>query len=173
MSAISVQKRLLSAIDVQIRGGLACTAFYGISPAESRAVAKSAEGYTLAQIAQLFFLSIETVRTHVKHALVKFDCPSQSALIREILLGPAVALRAGSFRKHNVRHTELSLRWGVTFRGCRYSLMFRLPRSPGPQIAPTGRSSRLRKQPGRLHHATSWLVTRPSPWYRFASNTSN
>jgi DNA-binding CsgD family transcriptional regulator len=73
----------------------ALTFIYRISPAESRAVAKSAEGYTLAQIAQLFFLSIETVRTHVKHALVKLDCPSQSALIREILLGPAVALRAG------------------------------------------------------------------------------
>src|SRR5437667_4276246 len=26
---------------------------------------------------------------------------------------------------------------------------------------------------GRLHHATSWLVTCPRPWHRFAPNTSN
>jgi hypothetical protein len=38
----------------------------------------------------------------------------------------------------------MQLLQGVTFRGCRYSLMFRLPRSLGPQIAPTGASSRLR-----------------------------
>jgi hypothetical protein len=29
------------------------------------------------------------------------------------------------------------------------------------------------RQPGRLHHATSWLVTCPRPWYRFAPKTSN
>jgi len=34
-------------------------------------------------------------------------------------------------------------------------------------------SSESSWQPGRLHHATSWLVTCPRPWYRFAPNTSN
>lgn len=27
-----------------------------------------------------------------------------------------------------------------------------------------------RRQPSRLHHATSWLVTCPRPWHRFAPN---
>ena len=72
---------------------------YGISPAEARVAAKLAEGYNLAQIAQLFSLSIEIVRTHVKHLLVKFNCASQAGLIREILLGPVLSMsRSAGFR---------------------------------------------------------------------------
>jgi DNA-binding CsgD family transcriptional regulator len=65
---------------------------YGISWAEARVAAKLAEGHNLAQIAQLFSLSIETVRTHVKHLLTKLNCGSQAALIREILLGPVLSM---------------------------------------------------------------------------------
>jgi len=38
------------------------------------------------------------------------------------------------------------------FRGCSHSLMFRLPRSLDPQVAPTA-SQKDDGQPGRLHHA--------------------
>jgi DNA-binding CsgD family transcriptional regulator len=74
---------------------------YGISPAEARVAAKLAEGYTLAQIAQLFSLSIETVRTHVKHVLIQVDCVSQAALIREILLGPVLSMSRKSPRRES------------------------------------------------------------------------
>jgi hypothetical protein len=42
--------------------------------------------------AQCFTLSIETVRTHVKHLLIKLDCRCQAGLMRKILLGPAISL---------------------------------------------------------------------------------
>jgi DNA-binding CsgD family transcriptional regulator len=65
---------------------------YGISGAEARVAAKLAEGYTLLEIAHCFTLSIETVRTHVKHLLIKLDCRCQAGLMRKILLGPAISL---------------------------------------------------------------------------------
>jgi DNA-binding CsgD family transcriptional regulator len=71
---------------------------YGISPAEARVAAKLAEGYQLGEIAQTFSLSIETVRTHVKHLLIKFNCGSQAMLIREILLGPVLSMSRKSWR---------------------------------------------------------------------------
>ncbi len=74
---------------------------YRISPAEARVAAKLAEGYNLAEIAELISLSIDTVRTHVKRLLVKLDCASQAALIREILLGPALSLAASTTSRIN------------------------------------------------------------------------
>jgi len=40
---------------------------------------------------------------------------------------------------------------GRVFRGCSHSLMFRLPYSLGPPVAPTAATNT--EQPGRLHHA--------------------
>src|SRR5450759_498739 len=57
---------------------------------------------------------------------------------------------------------------GVTFRGCRYSLMFRLPRSLGPQIAPTGASSRLRGS--RAVYTTQPPGSLPTPGRGIASH---
>jgi len=71
---------------------------YGISPAEARVAAKLAEGYQLGEIAQTFSLSIETVRTHAKHLLIKFNCASQAMLIREILLGPVLSMSGKTWR---------------------------------------------------------------------------
>jgi DNA-binding CsgD family transcriptional regulator len=65
---------------------------YGLTPAEARVAAKLAEGYTLASIADLYSISIETVRTHLKRALAKADCNSQTELVREVLLGPALSM---------------------------------------------------------------------------------
>ncbi len=44
----------------------------------------------------------------------------------------------------------MQLQPGYLSRGCSHSLMFRLPRSLGPQVAPT---AELSGRPGRLHHA--------------------
>ena len=43
---------------------------------------------------------------------------------------------------------------GHVFRGCSHSIMFRLPCSLDPQVAPTA-SSYYDGWPGRLHHATN------------------
>jgi len=73
---------------------------YGITRAEARVAAKLAEGLPLPAIARSLSISIETVRTHLKHVLAKSDCQSQAALMREILLGPTLALsHARSFDK--------------------------------------------------------------------------
>ena len=45
----------------------------------------------------------------------------------------------------------------LTFRGCRHSLRFKLPRSLGPQVAPTA-DNIVSGRPGRLHHAYSRVV---------------
>ena len=45
----------------------------------------------------------------------------------------------------------MQLRQRGGFRGCSHSLMFRLPYSLGPPVAPTAVTST--EQPGRLHHA--------------------
>ena len=39
------------------------------------------------------------------------------------------------------------------FRGCSHSVMFRLPYSLDPQVAPTAQTTIAQGQPGRLHHA--------------------
>ena len=50
----------------------------------------------------------------------------------------------------------MQLRQRGGFRGCSHSLMFRLPYSLGPPVAPTAVTST--EQPGRLHHAMNmWL----------------
>ena len=46
----------------------------------------------------------------------------------------------------------MQLQQGHVFRGCSHSLMFRLPYSLGPQVAPTAGLT-VPGQPGRLHHA--------------------
>jgi DNA-binding CsgD family transcriptional regulator len=65
---------------------------YGLTSAEARVTAKLAEGYSLSEIAHMWSLSIETVRTQVKRAFEKTNCNSQTALAREILLGPTQSL---------------------------------------------------------------------------------
>jgi DNA-binding CsgD family transcriptional regulator len=67
----------------------ALLSLYGLTPAEARVAAKLVEGHSLGAISRSFSISIETARTHLKRVLAKTQCESQSALIRELLLGPA------------------------------------------------------------------------------------
>jgi DNA-binding CsgD family transcriptional regulator/PAS domain-containing protein len=69
---------------------------YRLTPAEARVAAKLVEGYPLSAIAEAFSISIETARTHLKRTLAKTQCESQSALIRELLLGPAQSMSGGN-----------------------------------------------------------------------------
>lgn len=65
---------------------------YGLTPAEARIAAKLTEGHSLAEIASVLSISIETVRTHIKRVFAKTCCDSQTNLVREILLGPTQPL---------------------------------------------------------------------------------
>ncbi len=61
---------------------------------------------------------------------------------------------------------------GALFRGCSNSLMFRLPYSLGPPIAPTAEDRSL--QGGRAVYTTQWTDDySPELWYRYVSEPVN
>lgn len=66
----------------------------------------------------------------------------------------------------------MQLQQGRASRGCSHSLMFRLPRSLDPQVAPTAEALSL--QSGRAVYTTHSLVDySPKMWYRYVSDTGN
>ncbi len=54
----------------------------------------------------------------------------------------------------------MRLRQGAGFRGCSHSMIFDLPHSLGPQVAPTAVPESAGR-PGRLHHASPGGLPRP------------
>ncbi len=89
-------------------------------------------------------------------ACVPAGAPEETSS-KDIGLAPGLP---GSARQ---RFPAMQLRQGVVFRGGSHSLMFRLPDSLGPQIAPTTAMAvlapLLAQQPGRLPHAMNMGVT--------------
>ncbi len=61
---------------------------------------------------------------------------------------------------------------GRGFRGCSHSFIFRLPRSLGPQVAPTAASPRCRAA-GPFTPRIARAVTRTGMWYRYMSEMGN
>jgi len=71
---------------------------------------------------------------------------------------PGLASREPRSADGSIPATQLPQ--GTHFRGGSHSLRFRLPRSLGPQIAPTA-TPRGAEPPGRLHHASPGWLPRP------------
>lgn len=63
---------------------------YGLTRAETQLAVQLAQGHTLDQIATLNCISMNTVRTHMKHLFTKTECTTQAQLVRTLLLGPTV-----------------------------------------------------------------------------------
>jgi DNA-binding CsgD family transcriptional regulator len=57
---------------------------WSLTPGESRVVHELASGRTTAQIARELGLSVHTIRTHLKRAMVKADVHSQVALVASV-----------------------------------------------------------------------------------------
>ena len=66
---------------------------YGMTEAESRLTAALASGTSLAECAENFGVSLNTVRTQLRTASAKVGVSRQADLIREVLMGPAAAMR--------------------------------------------------------------------------------
>ena len=66
----------------------------------------------------------------------------------------------------------MQLQPGIEFRGCSHSVMFRLPRSLDPQVAPTAVLTR-NWAAGPFTPRIAWLVACPKMWHHYVSDTSN
>ncbi|MBW2287223.1 MAG: helix-turn-helix transcriptional regulator [Deltaproteobacteria bacterium] len=69
---------------------------YDLTPAESELVGLLAEGYCLAEAAEKRGVSVNTVRTQLKHVFAKTDTNRQGDLIRLVLTGSASFPRSGA-----------------------------------------------------------------------------
>jgi DNA-binding CsgD family transcriptional regulator len=65
------------------------TSLYGLTPAEARLASSLVRGMSPAQAAAALGLTINTVRTHLKHIFSKTETRRQSDLVRVLLTGPA------------------------------------------------------------------------------------
>lgn len=63
---------------------------YGLTPAEARLCAALAAGNTLKAYAESEGVSLETVRSQLKHSMVKTATHKQAQLVRLLITGPAV-----------------------------------------------------------------------------------
>ena len=80
-------------LEQETRRAQAETALGALTPREREVAWLTARGYTNHQIAQELVISSETVKTHVRHALEKFDLHSKAEL-RLLLLGLGIRWQA-------------------------------------------------------------------------------
>ncbi len=60
---------------------------YDLTPKEINLVSSLCQGYSLAQIAEIHSVSMNTAKTHLKNALQKTNCHSQAQLVARVLSG--------------------------------------------------------------------------------------
>lgn len=77
------------------------SAVYGLSAAQARVAAELVRGRDPSQIAASLFITVHTVRAHIKNILAKMGLHRQSDIIRVLAAGPAALLLSPGALENN------------------------------------------------------------------------